>query len=180
MAESKVARRYAQALLELCDESNNHPVIGKQLDGFVEAWNESTDLQIMLRNPVVDVDTKKRVVEAAFRKALWAPVTKNFINVLLDHERITTVEEVTEQFKQMLASRDEALTATVRSAAPLRRADLDKIQASLARTTSKQVNIETTVDPALIGGVVAQIGNILLDGSVRTDLNLLREQLVGG
>ena len=51
MADSKVARRYAQALLELCDESKNHAVIGKQLDGFVKAWTTSSELRSVLRSP---------------------------------------------------------------------------------------------------------------------------------
>jgi len=179
MADSKVARRYAQALLELCDEAKNHAVISKQLDTFVATYKASDDLQSVLRNPVLDVDTKKKVVDAAFKKALFAPTTKNFLNVLLDHERMGAVVEIHDQFKTMLASRSKVLEATIVSAQALRKADLDSISKELGRITGRKIDVTAEVDPTLIGGVVVQVGNVLLDGSVRTDLDMLREQLLG-
>ena len=179
MAESKVSRRYAQALLELCDETKNHLAVDKQLQTFVRAFTASAELRDVLRNPVLDADAKKRVITNAFRKAMFAPVTRNFLNVLIDQERIGEIVGIHQQFKSMLASRTRVLEATLRSATPLRPADATAIQKELARITGRNVKVTTEVDASLMGGVVVQVGNVLLDGSLRTDLDMLREQLMG-
>lgn len=179
MSESKVARRYSQALLELCDAANNQAVVAGQLGTFVRAYRDSTDLSGVLKSPVVDLPTKRKIIAAAFAKAKFLPVTINFLNVLVDHERIGQVEDVVAQFEAMVAARTQISTATVRSATPLRPADITKITEALSRITGSKVKVEATVDPGLIGGVVAQVGNIVLDGSVATDLQTLRERLVG-
>ena len=169
MAESKVARRYAQALLELCDETKNHMAVDKQLGVFVRSFAASAELRDVLRNPVLDAEAKKRVVTTAFRKAMFAPVTRNFLNVLIDQERIGDIESIHGQFRSMLASRTRVLQATLRSAVSLRPADATAIQKELARITGRKVTVTTEVDPALMGGVVVQVGNCLLYTSDAAD-----------
>lgn len=178
MSASKVARRYARALIELCDEQKNHAVIAKQLESFASLYKESEPLQNVIKSPVVDLEEKKAILGKLFAKALYAPMTKNFLLVLLDHGRMTQIEDVYADFAELIDQRSKRVRATVKSAVPLAKADLNRIQSALQRLTGSTVLLETEVDEDLIGGVVTQIGNLVLDGSVRTQLETIGERLL--
>lgn len=178
MSESPIARRYAKALVELCTETKNHAVIGKQLESFAQTWSSSEDLQALMKNPVVPLDDKREVLTRIFSRFLFAPTTRNFLLVLLENERIAQVEEITHAFATQMDELSNRTRATVTSAVPLERSDLARIQTALQRLTGKTVVLDARVDPSLIGGVVTEIGNIVLDGSVKTQLQSLREHLL--
>jgi len=178
VSESPIARRYAKALVELCTETKNHAVIGKQLESFTQTWASSSDLQDLMRNPVISLDAKREVLTRIFARFLFAPTTRNFLLVLLDNGRITEVEEITAAFAAQMDELSNRTRATVTSAVPLERSDLARIQTALQRLTGKTVVLDAKVDPSLFGGVVTEIGNVVLDGSVKTQLQSLREQLL--
>ena len=178
MSKSRIARRYARALVELCTETKNLNVIGKQVETFSRMWASSMELQSVLGSPIVPLDQKHEVLNAVFAKVLFAPITRNFLLALLDHKRIGVIEEIAAAFATEVDVLNNRVRATVTSAQPMQRQDLVRIQAALQRLTNKTVNIEAKVDPTLIGGVVTQIGNTVLDGSVRTQLDQVREALL--
>lgn len=173
-----MARRYAKSLVELCAESKNHAVIGKQLETFAQTWAASADLQELMRNPVVSLADKREVLTKIFARFLFAPTTRNFLLVLLDNGRIAEVEAITRAFGELMDTLSNRVRATVTSAVPMERADMLRIQTALQRLTGKTVLLDAKVDPALIGGVVTEIGNVVLDGSVRTQLETLHERLL--
>jgi len=178
VSESPIARRYAKALVELCTETKNHAVIGKQLESFAQTWASSEDLQALMKNPVVTLADKHEVLTRIFSRFLFAPTTRNFLLVLLENGRVADVEEITRAFATQMDELSNRTRATVTSAVPLERSDLARIQTALQRLTGKTVVLDARVDPSLIGGVVTEIGNIVLDGSVKTQLQSLREHLL--
>lgn len=173
-----MARRYAKSLVELCAESKNHAVIGKQLESFAQTWAASADLQELMRNPVVPLADKREVLTKIIARFLFAPTTRNFLLVLLDNGRIAEVESIARAFAEQMDAIANRVRATVTSAVPMERADMLRIQTALQRLTGKTVLLDAKVDPALIGGVVTEIGNVVLDGSVRTQLETLHERLL--
>jgi len=178
LQESPIARRYAKALVELCSEVKNHAVIGKQLEGFTETWINSQELQDVLKSPVIDSAAKKQILGKLFAKNLFAPTTRNFLLVLLDAGRIELIPEINLAFGRMMDALNQRVRATVTSAVPMERSDLVRIQSALQRLTGKTVVLDARVDPSLLGGVVTEIGNVVLDGSIMTQLKSLRERLL--
>ncbi len=178
MSEAKIARRYARALVEVCAESKNANVVGKQLTAFAKAYAGSADLRSVLHSPTVPLDTKRDVLRKVFTKYLFAPVVKNFVFVLLENGRVGAIEAVAKAFGEELDALAGRVRATVTSATAVQRQDLVRIQAALQKLTGKAVSIEANVDPEIIGGVVTRLGNTVLDGSVRTHLDKIRESLL--
>lgn len=178
MSASKIARRYAKALADLCAETKNHAVIGKQLETFAETYRSSPELQGILSSPVITAADKRKVLLELFAKFLFAPTTRNFLLVLLEHERLGAVVEIAEAFRQHMDTTASRVRSTVISANPLERSDLNRIQAALQRLTGKTVLLEAKVDPELVGGVQVRLGNVVIDASARNQLDNMRERLL--
>jgi len=176
MSQSPLARRYAKALIDLCAESKNHAVIGKQLETFVETWKNSPELQGVLKGSGASHTDKKEILSKIFARFLFAPTTRNFLFVVLEAQRLDHLEDIVSSFNEMLDEATGRVRATVTSAVPLDKPELARIQNALARLTKKQVTLDARVDPSLIGGVVTTVGNIVLDGSVKTQLASLRDR----
>ena len=133
-----------------------------------------------LEQPSKPCGIKRREVGSAdklFAKALLAATTRNFILVLLDNGRLADVEAIV-AFQHLLDSRSKKVRAEVCSAVALEKTELESIKKEAERLTGQEVIVDVRVDESLIGGVVTRIGNVVLDGSVRTDLEVLREKLL--
>tara|TARA_B100000674_G_scaffold412107_1_gene360362 strand:- start:980 stop:1519 length:540 start_codon:yes stop_codon:yes gene_type:complete len=178
MSNSKIARCYALALLECCDEAKDHEVVARQLQGFISTFREHDALRTALKSPVVSNEEKSALLTKLFAKALLAATTRNFILVLLDNGRLADVEAIVADFQHLLDSRSKKVRAEVCSAVALEKTELESIKKEAERLTGQEVIVDVRVDESLIGGVVTRIGNVVLDGSVRTDLEVLREKLL--
>lgn len=178
MSSTKIARRYARALAEVCEDSANHAVIQKQLADFAGVWNEATALRSLMKNPVIEADKKREVLDAVTAKAMVAPTTRRFLAVLLDRGRLDAVASISEAFTVLMDEQDKRVRAEVRSAVPMEAADLTRIQASLERITGKTVSLDSEVTPGLLGGVQVQIGNLVLDASIRSQLDSIKDRLL--
>lgn len=179
MSQSPLARRYAKALIELCAETKNHAVIGKQLETFLETWNGSSELQNVLKGAQATLADKKEILSKIFARFLFAPTTRNFLLVVLESQRLDHLPEIVLAFNEMVDEATGRVRATVTSAVPLDKPELARIQTALARLTKKQITLDARVDPTLIGGVITTVGNVVLDGSVKTQLESLRDRLAG-
>ena len=103
MSSTKIARRYARALAETCDDSANHAVIQKQLADFASLWNASAELRSLIKNPVVEVEKKREVLEAVNTKAMVAPTTRRFLGVLLERGRLDSIADISEAFTVLMS-----------------------------------------------------------------------------
>lgn len=178
MSDSKIARRYARALSELCDASGDHVQVGQELQAFADAYRDSAELQGVLKNPTVDLALKQSVLSAVLNKLNTQKATHNFLLVLLDRGRIEVVEDVAKAFEAIVDIAAKRLRATVTSSVPMADTDLDRVRTALGRLTGQTVTLDARVDAELIGGAQVQIGNVLLDSSIRSHLDKLRDQLV--
>jgi F-type H+-transporting ATPase subunit delta len=174
----KHAKRYAQALLELCDEDQSHARIQRDLTKFVGLYNESRDLREVFANPSIDLESKRRVLDELLKRQLANRITRNFLMLLLDRGRMAVLPGIVEELVRRIDQRAGRLRAEVTSAAPLSSIDTSRIQRALEQMTGKKVTVETKVDPTIIGGVVTRIGNIVLDGSVKNQIDKMREHLL--
>ena len=178
MSSTKIARRYAKALSEVCDEAANHGVIQKQLTEFAGLWSEAKELRGVMKSPVIELDQKQSVLDAITTKAMVAPTTRRFLGVLLERGRLEAIGDISQAFTQLMDDRDNRVRAEVRSAVPMEADDLTRIQNSLERIMGKSVSLDSSVDASLLGGVQVQIGNLVLDASIRSQLDSIKERLL--
>lgn len=170
-------RRFADAAFEIALRDDDVKTWRKQLDAAAETA-ASEELQRVLANPAIPLEERISVARKVFA-ALSEPVL-NLVLLLLKRGRIEQLPRVATEFRRLDDRRNNLVHATVTSAAPLKPAEVKAIAARLEELTGSTVDLETSVDPDLLGGVVVRVGDRLIDGSVRGRLERLRSQLASG
>jgi F-type H+-transporting ATPase subunit delta len=173
-----VARRYARALFSIGVDRGSFEQLGRELDAVADQWSGSPELRQALENPVFKASEKRAVLQSLLPRLAPTADVQRFVLLLLDRRRLTAVPHIARAFREMADLHRGRVRAHVTSAQPLGAAELERVRQSLARRTGKQVIIEASVDPALIGGIVARVGGLVLDGSLRTQLDTLRARLL--
>jgi F-type H+-transporting ATPase subunit delta len=173
-----VARRYARALFGIGVDAGNFDALGQQLGDLAELWSSSAELRQALENPVFHQDEKRKVLEQLLPRVAPTPEVQRFVLLLLDRRRISILPAIARAYRALADEHTGRVRARVTSAEPLTPAALDRVRRSLEQRTGKKVIVEAEVDPDLIGGVVANVGDLVLDGSIRTQLSDLRAKLL--
>lgn len=175
-----VSGRYARALADvIADAKLDAPKIAEQLHTLVAAFEESRELREVWESPAILVEQKHKVLDAlTARLGITARQLRNFIAVLIDQDRISLLPEIAKQLDIELnqrIGRIDAVIVSAREMAPEQRATL---LAELSRLTGKTVLPHYEMDSKLIGGVTVRVGSTIYDGSVRGQLQRIRQQLM--
>jgi F-type H+-transporting ATPase subunit delta len=173
-----VSRRYARALFSIGVDRGSFEQLGQELAAFAALWSGSAELRQALANPVFKASEKRNVLAGLLPRVTPSADVQKFLLLLLERRRLAGIANIARAYREMADQHTGRVRAHVTSAQPLAPAELERVRASLARRTGKQVLVEATVDPALIGGLVARVGDLVLDGSVRTQLDALRGKLL--
>lgn len=177
MVSGSLARRYARAVVQLGVTAGNLDQLGADLRNFAAAMKTSAELVSSLTNPAIRRADRRKVIDALLAHFKAAAVTKNLVAVLLDGERIATLPMISREVDAMIEARAGRISADVASATELSPAQLAQLTTVLERLSGKKVDVVKRVDPSLIGGVVAKVGDVVYDGSLRSQLHLLRDEL---
>jgi F-type H+-transporting ATPase subunit delta len=178
MAAGSVSRRYARALFSIGVDRGSSEQLGKELDAVAELWTGSSELREAVANPVFPKSQKRAVMESVLVRVGSSDPVQKFVLLLLDRGRLPSVPSIARAYREMADVHAGRVRAHVTSAQALGPAELERVRQSLAHRTGKQVIVEASVDPGLIGGIVARVGDLVLDGSVRTQLGSLRDKLL--
>jgi F-type H+-transporting ATPase subunit delta len=177
LIDSSVARRYARALLSLGQEEGRFEQYGEELSAVLSAMKESRELGFLFRNPGYSQEQRHGAVDAAASALRLSPLTANFLRLLVDRQRIGDLAEIVRAYRVMVDQQAGRIRATVTSARPLSEDEVSRVRDAIARMSGRTVVLEAKTDPSLIGGVVAQVGATQLDGSLRTQLERMRDEL---
>jgi F-type H+-transporting ATPase subunit delta len=177
MVSGSLARRYARAIVALGVDQGNLDQLGADLRHFAAAMKTSAELVSSLTNPAIRRSDRRKVVDALLAYFKAAPVTRNLVAVLLDGERMATLPTISREVDAMIEARAGRISADVASATELSAAQLAQLTSVLERISGKKIDVIKRLDPSLIGGVVAKVGDIVYDGSLRSQLQLLRDEL---
>jgi F-type H+-transporting ATPase subunit delta len=169
-----IAGRYAGALFELAAEANALPAVEADLARFSEMLAESADLTRLVRSPVFAADQQVRAVGAVLDRAEIGGLTGNFIRVVAQNRRLFVMPDIITAYRRLLATHRGEIAAEVVSAEPLSDTHVAALKAALKASIGKDVALHANVDPALIGGLIVQVGSRMIDGSLRTKLNSLK------
>jgi F-type H+-transporting ATPase subunit delta len=174
---SALTDRYAAALADVAVERHAGDAIRNDLSAFVELFSRSPELHEALDSPVVEREVKHRVIAELCAKMGLNEAVRNFIYVVVDHGRLHLLNEIVPAFRAELNERLGIADAEVTSAHPFSDADKRQLVAMLEKRTGKKIVAQFSQDAALVGGAVVRVGSTIYDGSVREQLNRLREQL---
>lgn len=177
MQAGSLARRYARALIDLAVAANAVDKIGAELRGLAAAFKAAPELGEVLGNASFAKAKRGAIVDALLTRLAAQPLTKTFCKLLLDNERLAVIPAISRELDAMIEARAGRVAAEVVSAAPLTPSQLQQLTATLEKLSGKKVVLAKREDPELLGGVVAKVGDVVYDGSLRTQLRVLRDQL---
>lgn len=180
MSVETVARRYAAALADVTAGSSEVQTVKSELQTWEQMLDTNGDLQTAFRNPAISQADKEKVLESLIEKTKPTKTTGNFLRVLLRNSRLTELGEINRKFASVLEERSGIVSADITSARELSEAQKTDVLLNLELMTGKRMKLEFKTDESLIGGMVTRIGSTVYDGSVKTQLEELRQQLVNG
>ena len=179
MSVQTVARRYAVALADVVILRGEARQVQEELSAWELMMQANEPLLEVFRNPTVAYEQKRKVLTALIARARLRPTTANFLQVLLQNQRLGDLSEVNKRFAQVLDERSGVVSAEVTTARPVPESSQQALRAKLSAMTGKDVRLSFKTDEELIGGMVTRIGSTIYDGSVRSQLQLAKEKLAG-
>jgi F-type H+-transporting ATPase subunit delta len=180
MSTRASAGRYARALLDVVIKEGDPEQVGQELDAFADLFAGNLELQQALTNPAVSITAKRGIIESILSRTTPSTVLARLLRMLADRDRLTIVPELAASYRERLMEHRQIVRAEVTTAVPLSPERAAHFEERLAAATGGRVTMTTTVDPSLIGGVVARVGGTVYDGSIATQLARMRQRLEQG
>ncbi|HTZ58242.1 MAG TPA: ATP synthase F1 subunit delta [Acidobacteriaceae bacterium] len=176
---SAFAARYARAFADVVLDAKLDPAeVEQQLSDFAATFDGSKDLRELLLNPSVPVAKRVSILDAVNRRIGCGPKVRNFLAVLISHERLHALNEILEEYRSEMNRRLSISDAEVVTARPLEAGERARLERQVAELAGSRVNATFRQDKSLIGGAIVRIGSTIYDGSVRGRLERLKERLV--
>ncbi len=180
MKNLAVARRYAKALLLISKEDGQTDAYRNELSGFAGLMEQEEALNQAITNPLYEASGRRNVLQAVIDNLDISKTMKSFLLLLFDKGRIGFVDSINEFYQKLADELNGIARASLISATDLSDDTVEKIRAALSKKTNKEIILEVEQDPALIGGIVTKIGDLVWDGSIKTQLSNMRETLKRG
>jgi F-type H+-transporting ATPase subunit delta len=179
-AHEGTARRYAKALHSLAREAGSTTQVGEDLERFLEAFDQQAEAHDVLTRPWIKGGDRRAIAQALADKAGCAKTMRDFVGLVAERGRMDHLPEIARAFRALTDEDLGQARASVRTAAPLTEPERRELGERLGRAIGKRIILEERVDPALLGGFVAQVGSYILDGSLDGQLARMRERLARG
>jgi F-type H+-transporting ATPase subunit delta len=179
MSIETVARRYANALADVVLKSGETETVRAELTQWQGVFDGNAELNSVFGNPAITHSDKRKVLDQLISRGKPSQTTANFLRILSDNGRIGELGAINERFAAVLEERSGVVSAAITSARDLPEAERSAFKANLEKLTGKRVEINYEIDQEIIGGVITRIGSTVYDGSVKTRLESLKEQMIG-
>ena len=174
---SNISKRYARAFFEIAGEEKKLEQYYNELHQFSSMMSENKDMGGFLANPIFEQEVKKNVLEKIIGKMTLSPMTVNFLKLLVDKNRIDVLPDIDTCYRLMMDEELQKTRVTVKTAYPLS-ADMQKyIMSNLKKLTGREAEVTVEEDKSLLGGIVIGVGDTLYDGSIKNQLNNMRNLL---
>lgn len=178
MIPGVIARRYATALIELGSETGQLDALVDEIGRAAQAFSASGELRSALADPLVSIQAKKGILDEIAGRLGLGPMAKNTLNLLLDRRRIQALPAIAGRFREMADAKRGILRAEVLTAMPLPEEYFNLLQQQLERVTGRRIALDRKLDPTLICGVVARVGDTVYDGSLLSRLRQIKESML--
>ena len=174
---SNISKRYARAFFEIAEEEKKLEQYYNELSQFSSVVAENKELGGFLANPIFEQDVKKKVLEQIIGKLSLSPMTVNFLKLLTDKNRIDVLPDIETCYRLLMDETLQKVRVTVQTAFPLSSQMQDYITSNLKKMTGRAVEVTVENDKGLLGGIVIGVGDTRYDGSIKNQLNNMRNLL---
>jgi F-type H+-transporting ATPase subunit delta len=171
----EIAQVYARALFEVAQEQDKLDLVREQLGQFADALNENGDLRVFFFSPYFSTEEKKDGLHRTLEGADQAIV--NFLETLLERHRMPVIFRIRAEYGRLWDAENQLLPVEVTSAVDLDEATVKSIGERIGQQTGQRVELTSTVDPSILGGIVLRVGNSILDASIKHRLDQLRKHV---
>jgi F-type H+-transporting ATPase subunit delta len=179
-ARQSTARRYAKALYMAARESAATEPVGREIEGFAGLFASEPAVREVLGRPWIKAGDRRAAAQAIAERGGCGTTVQNFVGLLAERRRLHHLEEVVHAYRMLVDDEQGRARAQVRTAVPLTDAEKQQLATRLGQALGKRIILEERVDSTLLGGFVAQVGSLILDGSLDGQLERLRERLARG
>jgi F-type H+-transporting ATPase subunit delta len=176
----KIARRYAKALMSIGQQDSKYEQYGEELAAFVSLMRREKRLRSVLDNPTITIPQRQAIITEIAQRLRLSPMLGNLLRLLVEKNRIRYLQDIEFLYRELADAAAGRARVTLETSHDLSPQALEKLARSLEGMTGKKVVMEVQTDPSLIGGIVARMEGMVLDGSIRTQLERLREALAKG
>lgn len=174
---SNISKRYARAFFEIAATEKNLERYYTELNKFSSIIAQNKALGEFLSNPIFEQENKKAVVKTIISKLRFSDMTVNFLKLLVDKRRIDALPDIEACYRQLMDEALKKVRVNVKTAFPLSSKMQNYINANMEKITGRKVEMTVEIDPGLLGGIVIGVGDTLYDGSVKSQLNNMRNLL---
>ena len=174
---SNISKRYAHAFFEIAEKDKNLERYYTELNKFSSIIAQNKALGDFLFNPIFEQENKKKVLEKIIGKLQFSGMTVNFLKLLVDKKRIDSLSDIVACYRQLMDEALKKVRINLKTAFPLSRKLQDYIGSKMEKITGRKVEITVETNPDLLGGIVIGVGDTLYDGSVKNQLNNMRNLL---
>lgn len=179
MTEDVLARRYAEALLDLAMEEKIHEQVKDELH-ISSAVFEGSDLKKTLMNASLSLESKLAIVDEIGKRLKSGRMMNNFLKLLVEKNRIGEIKLINVAFQQCYDEKVGRLRAEIVLPKEASSAEVEEIRKGLEKSTGKKVVLDVKIDPSVIGGIVARLGGVIYDGSLRTQIGNIKKNIMRG
>lgn len=179
-SSSVVSRRYAKALRDLASEQKIVDKIERNFGKTIETVVKNRKLKNFFFNPVHRSEDKGKLLDQVIKDMQISGLLKNFLDFLIKKERFPEIEEIYKEYMHLSDQLHNRAEAQVTTAVPLKEEQKKELQAKLEKLTGKNIYLKTKEDASLIGGMITRIGSVVYDGSIKTQMAKLKEQIMKG
>jgi len=178
LSQGVIARRYAKALINLAEKDLE--ITGNSLAAIADVYSNSTELSEVLSDTKVSSQIKQDVLKNILKKIKVSKLVDTFIRYLLGKRRIVLLPNIERAFNLLLQKKLGRIEAGITVAQEIPEVTVGKLEKAISRYSGKEVSVNITIDPAIIGGIVTRIGSVVIDGSIHTQLNQIRQSIIRG
>ncbi|MCF6290254.1 MAG: F0F1 ATP synthase subunit delta [Desulfobacterales bacterium] len=179
MKQTILAKRYAKALFAVGKEEGNNDEYSQFLSEFAALIDARPEVIDALTNPLYPQELRGKVMAAIVKSIGCDQIMGNFLNLLVQKKRAEILADIADVFQQMVDADRNISRGTITTAVALEDELKNKVRTALEKITGKQVLLETRVDPSIIGGMIAKVGDLVMDGSIKRQLTGLNESIKG-
>jgi F-type H+-transporting ATPase subunit delta len=179
MIEGRLSRRYTRALFQLAREAREEDKIGQEIEQFFSVYTGS-DLQKVLVNPAFPIGARKKILVQVIESQQLSALTKKFLSLLLERDRLAELPGIVSCYRRLLNEAKGRVEARVVSASALDTVLVEELRQRLRGISGKDVVLQQETDPSLLGGLLIELEGKIYDGSIRTQLEIMKQRIARG